>query len=35
VRLREGDLRRMSEVFPSGAAAGERYPEHVMKLVNR
>jgi aryl-alcohol dehydrogenase-like predicted oxidoreductase len=35
VHLSEGDLRRMSEVFPSGAAAGERYPEHVMKLVNQ
>jgi hypothetical protein len=28
-------LRRINEVFPSGAAAGERYPEHVMKLVNQ
>jgi len=35
VRLSEGDLRRMSEVFPTGAASGERYPEHVMKLVNQ
>jgi aryl-alcohol dehydrogenase-like predicted oxidoreductase len=35
VRLSEGDLRRMSDVFPWGAAAGERYPEHVMKLVNQ
>jgi aryl-alcohol dehydrogenase-like predicted oxidoreductase len=35
VRLSEGDLRRINEVFPSGAAAGERYPEHVMKLVNQ
>jgi aryl-alcohol dehydrogenase-like predicted oxidoreductase len=35
VRLSEGELRRMSEVFPSGAAAGDRYPEHVMKLVNQ
>jgi aryl-alcohol dehydrogenase-like predicted oxidoreductase len=28
------DLRRLNEVFPSGAAAGERYPEHMMHLVN-
>ena len=28
------DLRRLNEVFPSGAAAGERYPEHMMNLVN-
>ncbi|HWX94383.1 MAG TPA: aldo/keto reductase [Terriglobales bacterium] len=35
VRLSEGDLRRMSEVFPTGVASGERYPEHVMKLVNQ
>jgi aryl-alcohol dehydrogenase-like predicted oxidoreductase len=35
VHLSEADLRRMREVFPSGAAAGQRYPEHVMKLVNQ
>jgi aryl-alcohol dehydrogenase-like predicted oxidoreductase len=35
VHLSEGDLRRINEVFPSGAAAGERYPKHVMKLVNQ
>jgi aryl-alcohol dehydrogenase-like predicted oxidoreductase len=34
VKLTPDDLRRLSEVFPSGAAAGQRYPEHVMKLVN-
>jgi aryl-alcohol dehydrogenase-like predicted oxidoreductase len=28
------DLRRLNEVFPSGAAAGDRYPEHMMNLVN-
>ena len=28
------DLRRLNEVFPSGAAAGERYPEHMMSLIN-
>ena len=35
VRLSAEDLRRIEEVFPSGAAAGERYPEHMMELVNR
>lgn len=29
------DLRRIEAVFPSGAASGERYPEHMMELVNR
>lgn len=29
------DLRRIEEAFPSGAAAGERYPEHMMQLVNQ
>jgi aryl-alcohol dehydrogenase-like predicted oxidoreductase len=28
------DLRRLNEVFPTGAAAGERYPEQMMALVN-
>jgi len=28
------DLRRLNEVFPTGAAAGQRYPEHMMNLVN-
>jgi len=35
VRLTAEDLRRIEEAFPSGAAAGERYPEHMMKLVNQ
>jgi aryl-alcohol dehydrogenase-like predicted oxidoreductase len=34
LKLTPDDLRRLSEVFPSGAAAGMRYPEHVMNLVN-
>ncbi len=34
VELSADDLRRLSEVFPFGAAAGERYPEHMMRLVN-
>ena len=28
------DLRRINEVFPTGAAAGMRYPENMMALVN-
>ena len=35
VKLMPGDLRRIEEVFSPGAAAGERYPEHMMELVNR
>ena len=34
LNLTADDLRRLSEVFPSGAAAGLRYPEHMMNLVN-
>jgi aryl-alcohol dehydrogenase-like predicted oxidoreductase len=33
--LTKNDLRRIDEVFPPEAAAGERYPEHVMALVER
>jgi len=35
LKLTSDDLRRLNEVFPSGAAAGLRYPEHMMNLVNR
>ncbi len=35
VKLTAEDLRRIDEVAPHGAAAGERYPEHMMTLVNR
>jgi aryl-alcohol dehydrogenase-like predicted oxidoreductase len=35
VRLSAEDLRRIEEAFPSGAAAGERYPENMMQLVNQ
>jgi aryl-alcohol dehydrogenase-like predicted oxidoreductase len=35
VRLTKEELRRIDEVFPPEAAAGERYPEHVMALVER
>lgn len=34
LKLTPDDLRRLSEVFPMGAAAGLRYPEHMMNLVN-
>jgi aryl-alcohol dehydrogenase-like predicted oxidoreductase len=34
VGLTNEDLRRMDEVFPAEAAAGGRYPEHMMALVN-
>jgi aryl-alcohol dehydrogenase-like predicted oxidoreductase len=34
VKLSTDDLRRIEEIFPTGAAAGDRYPEHMMKIVN-
>ena len=34
VRLTPGDLKRLGDVFPNGAASGERYPESMMSLVN-
>lgn len=34
VKLSADDLRRIDEVAPHGAAAGQRYPEHMMNLVN-
>jgi hypothetical protein len=33
--LSKDDLRRIDEVAPRGAAAGMRYPEHMMKSVGR
>ena len=35
IRLSQEDLARLDEAFPKDAAAGQRYPEHVMALVNR
>ncbi|HLW81996.1 MAG TPA: aldo/keto reductase [Candidatus Acidoferrales bacterium] len=35
VELTPEDLRRINEVIPQGAAAGARYPEHMMKAVGR
>ena len=34
VKLTKEDLRRIDEVFPADAAAGGRYPEYMMALVN-
>ncbi|HET9408258.1 MAG TPA: aldo/keto reductase [Candidatus Sulfotelmatobacter sp.] len=34
VKLTGEDLERIEEVFPRDAAAGARYPEHMMKSVN-
>ncbi|HEV3050050.1 MAG TPA: aldo/keto reductase, partial [Longimicrobium sp.] len=35
VELSADDLRRIQQVFPAGAAAGDRYPEGGMRTVNR
>jgi aryl-alcohol dehydrogenase-like predicted oxidoreductase len=35
MKLTPEELRRLDEVLPSGAAAGSRYPEHMMELVGR
>jgi aryl-alcohol dehydrogenase-like predicted oxidoreductase len=35
IALSQEDLARLDEAFPKDAAAGQRYPEHVMALVNR
>jgi len=34
VKLTMKDLQRIDEIFPTGAAAGLRYPEHMMSTVN-
>jgi len=34
VKLSPEDLRRIDEIFPTGAASGLRYPEHMMSSVN-
>jgi len=34
VKLSKEDLRRIDEIFPAGAASGQRYPEHMMAVVN-
>ena len=35
VKLTTDDLRRIEEVAPKGVAAGMRYPETMMTLINR
>jgi len=35
VNLSQQDLSRINDVFPLDAAAGQRYPEHMMSMVNR
>jgi aryl-alcohol dehydrogenase-like predicted oxidoreductase len=35
IALTQEDLARLDAVFPKDAVAGERYPEHVMALVDR
>jgi len=35
VRLTAEELSRIDEVFPYGAAAGARYPEHMMAIADR
>ncbi|MFY9742515.1 MAG: aldo/keto reductase [Candidatus Sulfotelmatobacter sp.] len=34
IQLNKEDLRRIEEIFPAGVAAGQRYPEHMMAIVN-
>ncbi|MGB9507649.1 MAG: aldo/keto reductase, partial [Candidatus Acidiferrum sp.] len=34
VQLSPEDLRQLEQVAPKGAASGQRYPEHMMSLVN-
>jgi aryl-alcohol dehydrogenase-like predicted oxidoreductase len=34
VKITKDDLRRIDEIFPTGAASGERYPAHMMSIVN-
>jgi len=35
IRLSEQDLEEIAEALPRGMASGERYPESMMKLLNR
>lgn len=34
IKLTPEDLRRIEETFPYGSASGQRYPEHMMAIVN-
>jgi len=35
IKLSQQDVARINDVFPLDAAAGQRYPEHMMSMVNR
>src|SRR5580700_7787260 len=35
LKLSADDLRRIAEAAPRGAASGDRYPEHMMALINK
>ncbi len=35
LKLTAQEFRRLNEIFPQGAASGERYPEAMMAIVNR
>jgi aryl-alcohol dehydrogenase-like predicted oxidoreductase len=35
IKLTDEEIREIEEIFPLNAAAGERYPEATMKMVNR
>jgi aryl-alcohol dehydrogenase-like predicted oxidoreductase len=35
IKLTKEDRSRINEVFPPDAASGQRYPEHMMALINR
>ena len=35
ITLTQQDLRRLRDIFPYGVASGQRYPEHMMALVNK
>lgn len=35
LKLSPDDLRRIDEIAPHGAASGQRYPEHMMALINK
>ena len=35
VKLTAEDFKDLDEAFPQNVAAGQRYPEHVMPVINR
>jgi aryl-alcohol dehydrogenase-like predicted oxidoreductase len=35
IRLSNDDLARLDELMPQGAAAGQRYPVEMMRVVNK